>query len=272
MAAIVLSIMTIFNSTIYRKRLFYNFQIVFLPFEDISLNWFLNFVYQTSLAFIAGGFIYAYMSSAFLLMDHTCWGLDNMIFLVKKLQSEVQKTADDCKDESSVHINTVNAQLKTIVVESLRCINWWNKLQTQLELIFLMEFSVLSFFLCMFLFSMSSNPSSSVDSYLGIVLFLAQLFVYCWMGERVNVRIEKLVAEIYEIKWYLKKTSQRKDVLLLLVLAQNMKGFNGIFDEVNMETFKKVRKNVFTRFSKKAFFQVVEFTYKLFTVFRSIKK
>lgn len=75
---------------------------------------------------------------------------------------------------------------------------------------------------------------------MAMIAVLSQLFTYCWMGTRVNDRIEQVTAEIYDVKWYLMSTSQQKDILLILIMAENMKGFNGIFNEVNMETFKKV--------------------------------
>lgn len=63
----------------------------------------------------------------------------------------------------------------------------------------------------------------------GIVFILSQLSLYCWLGCRVVDRIEKLAAEVYDIKWYVMKPSQQKSIQLILLMAQNIKGFNGIF-------------------------------------------
>ena len=74
------------------------------------------------------------------------------------------------------------------------------------------------------------------------------------LGEQVLGRIGDLSAAIYDVNWYQMRVSDRKSIQLMLVMSQNLRGFNGIFNEVNMETFKTVcacEKNYFFVFSLK---------------------
>lgn len=218
-----------------QKQLLINFHIIFLPFDEISFNWLLNYLYQMVFDISAAIYLLAYISAVLLSMNHACWKLDNLILFVKRLQLSANALRN-----GTLNGRLVNRQIEDIVKESYQFMHWREKVQDFLELIFLIEFSCLSFIMCTISFALFGNPGTSFLIYMAMIAVLSQLFTYCWMGTRVNDRIEQLAAEIYDVKWYLMSTSQQKDILLILIMAENMKGFNGIFNEVNMETFKKV--------------------------------
>lgn len=85
-----------------------------------------------------------------------------------------------------------------------------------------------------------TDPFGSYAAYVLTLLPLLQLFFYCWIGSRVIVGIEKLSAAVYDFEWYTMPIRQQKDLLMILMRFQAAKGFNGVFHEVNMETFQKV--------------------------------
>lgn len=69
-----------------QKQLLINFHIIFLPFDEISFNWLLNYLYQMVLDISAAIYLLAYISAVLLSMNHACWKLDNLILFVKRLQ------------------------------------------------------------------------------------------------------------------------------------------------------------------------------------------
>lgn len=60
------------------------------------------------------------------------------------------------------------------------------------------------------------------------------------MGNHVIVRIGKLIAAIYNIKWYSFDVEHMKVIKMMLRASQNMQGFHGILKALSMETFQQV--------------------------------
>lgn len=119
--------------------------------------------------------------------------------------------------------------------------DWQEQAQDLLQPNFLIDFSPLSFVYGCCLYSIAISPFASLTIYIVMQIELCQLFVYCWMGNRLIVRIEKLQEALYNVKWYSMSLHRQKEIQVMLIMAQNLSGFNGIFNEVNMETFQSVR-------------------------------
>lgn len=45
---------------------------------------------------------------------------------------------------------------------------------------------------------------------------------------------------LYDIEWQEMEAKPQRDLQLILLMAQNVKGFDGIFKTVSLETFQKV--------------------------------
>lgn len=183
--------------------------------------------------------MFTYYGVVLLLMNHSCWGYDHLIILCNKLQDYLEET-EPC---SLLREKILRQHTKTIVKESCNVIDFRNQTQDLLKFNFLADFTVLSFIFCFCLHAIAANPLASLTVYVAIQIMLVQLFVYCWMGERLIKRIEELSVAVYDIKWYTMSVKNQKEVQIILALTQGMKGFNGIFNAVNMETFQKVRSN-----------------------------
>lgn len=210
----------------------FNFFIVAFPFEGISVNWLVNLIYQFCFAAIAASFLFFYYSVVLLLMNHSCWGLDSLIIHIEKLQS--------IDVEDNKHSVSREIQERVKIIATYKVIEWQNQAQDLLKFNFLLDFSLLSSIYCCCLYCLAADPFASLFPYMVVAILLSQLFILCLMGHRVIVRIEKLQAFVYGVKWYSMTAAMRREIQLILIMAQNLKGFNGIFNEVNMETFQSV--------------------------------
>lgn len=232
-------------------RLPMSFLITFLPFEEIfSLNWFLNYFFQFITCTFLGIFFFPFVSLTLIALNHSCWGIDILILMVQNFNEKIDYKIPK---DSLLRKEIIKKEVKGIVEMTFRVQTWRKKLQSLMEIIFFMDFSSLSFLFCICLYNISLNPWASQLIMIMCFIIFFQLFVYCWMGTRLITRIENLTIATYDINWHLLDVTQRKDFLKILMMAQNMKGFNGIFHSVNFETFKTVNFSFFYYNSIKLF-------------------
>lgn len=141
-------------------------------------------------------------------MSHSIWHVDILIFVVNDLETSKMEPA-------------MEQRLKTVVEMSCKTLEWLEEAGKVLKFSFLVEFSTLSFIYCMEFVIIASNFELRDASFvLDITEMMAQLFVYCRMGSRLIVRIEKLIDAVYATSWYTMRPSQRKDVLKILMMTQ----------------------------------------------------
>lgn len=215
-----------------------DFMIILLPIDEkYSLNWFLNYFYQLLLAILVCVFFYSYVALTLIFMNHSCWGIDISIQLIKELNDKIEYKIPK---NSLLRKKIIAKQVKLIVEMTYRVEEWRRKVQSLLSINFLVEFSVASFFLCLCIYKVSFNPFGSMFTIIFMYVVLCQLFVYCWMGSRVITRIQNLTSAVYDTEWYLLNLSQQKDLQNILTMAQNMRSYNGIFKSVSLDTFQKV--------------------------------
>lgn len=211
------------------------FYIVVLPFDGLSVNWALNYAYQfvdnlCSLVFFLG-----YYCLTLIFMNHSCWIVDAAISSAAKLGESLLQKEDNKKD--------VQRDLKIIIDQSMDIILWMNEARKILRFSFLFEFSLLSSILCMNIFTFISNPFESGFAMFLTVVAMSQLSVYCWMGSRVNTRIFLFSTAIYNIRWDKMEASLQKDLQMVLMMSQNIKGFDGVFKSVDLGSFQNVNED-----------------------------
>lgn len=209
---------------------------IFLPFDGFSIKWLVNFIQQVSLAYFVTNLIFAHFALVLILIDHSCWSLDNLVLSVKRLSH----FSDDHERGNHFHDVRMTKHLKEVIEKSMKAMEWKETAQEYLKFLILLEFSLLSFIICGCSYTILTDPSASPFAYNALPVMLSQLFIFCLCGTRVLKRFEQLFFQIYEVKWYLMNKKLRKGIQLILVMAQNMKAYNGIFYEMNMDTFIKV--------------------------------
>lgn len=216
-------------------RLPLQFYIVFLPFDGISVNWALNFAYQLIENMMAAFHFICYFSLSLILMHQSCWVIDCAGVIVKRLSSLFECEVD------GVDHKMVEQNLRDLIKSTLELIDWLNEGQRILQISFLTEITLLSSILCTCLFSFATNPQGSTFALVLTMFGLSQFFIYCWMGSWIQRQIEELQAAIYEVAWHEMTPSERKDLKMVLMMTQNIKGFHGIFKPIELPTFQRVR-------------------------------
>lgn len=206
-----------------------------LPFAGSFVNWLLNYLYQIYVSVFPSSFFYLYFSMTLIIMHHSCWGAEITLLLVQQL-GKVLEDEDDREAAKILRQVLVAKKLKKIIVMTYRMIDYRDRVQSLMQLSFITDFTMSSFLICMCLFTIKTGIFTAV-------LFptvLTQLFIYCWIGDRVIGQYEILAESLYGLRWYLMDTKQQKDLQLILLRVQAMKGFHGIFKTVSLETFQKV--------------------------------
>lgn len=243
------------------------FYIFFLPIDEISINWALNYAFQLIVEFFAVIFFLGYFCMSMILVNHSCWVLESSRFSIHEL-GEILMAEELDKD-------VVRAALKKVLDESLEIISWMNEARRILRMSFLAEITFLSSILCMGIFTFISSPKESIFPLIITTIVFTQLAVYCLMGSRVNRGIEKFQEMCYNLRWDRMKPTQQKDLQLVLVMTQHIKGFDALFKSVDLELFQNVKRTsivMIIEISNYFFRQVLEVTYTLITLLRTTNK
>lgn len=222
-----------------QNRLPFKFHIIGLPPDgSFSVNWVINFVVQSTAVIAYSTFVSAYLPMTMILMNHSCWVME-----------VVQDSVDELKimlDRSEVRmlpasdINQVKEKLKNIIESTCNFIEWQKQAQSLLKFSFFMDFTLLSAILCMSATSLTGKLSDFLSVGPILLVCISQLFVYCWIGSRVENRFQCLSDALFGMNWDRLHGTLRNDVKLILLLSQNLKSFNGIFKAVDLPTFQKV--------------------------------
>lgn len=244
--AFVLVAVVIFCNVMFSGKelpLLNDFSIVLLPFDSMSVNFFLNYFYQLLVTIFATLLFFLYFPLTLVFMNHSCWGIDSLILHVGRIGQTA--LIDNNKELTAEKRNEmrkefIDKQLESIVKMTYSVFEWKESVQRLLQVNFFLEFSLLSFIFCMCIYSLISSPFTSIFIVLLILNVLPQLFLSCWMGSRVVTRIDNLSVALYDCNWYTLTVSQQKSVKMILMMTQKMKGYHGIFKEVNLKTFQKV--------------------------------
>lgn len=196
-----------------------------ITLKNKFLEWTANYFFQSGIIFLYMVPCSKLFPLTFLLMNNSCWQIDQTILLLKNLSQT---------DNFTVIINSA-------VRGSYAALRWLKDTQQRLQFIFFVEFTIMAVTLCMNFVSVLIEPPGTAPIFIMSSVQLSQFFVICWLGQRVLDRIDDLSAAIYDVELYKMPVSDRKSIQLMLVMTQNLRGFNGIFNEVDMKTFLTVR-------------------------------
>lgn len=178
-------------------------------------------------------FLAIYWPVVWISMNHSCYLADLAIFHVNELDSILESEEPPQQLQQKV-----KEAIGRIVKSCSETVEWQKQAKNLFKFDFLLEFIMLSLINCLAALTMTSEVF--VGDVLNLLLSAFQLLVYSWMGSRVESRFEKLASSLYDIKWNLMKTRNQKDLQMILQMTQNIQGFDGIFDTVNLDTFRKV--------------------------------
>lgn len=237
-ASIIIDFGGFFNNS--RKNVLpLQYYILGLPVDRrISLNLLINFGYQLFSQLIVLIFFIAYAPMTIILMNHLCWRCDFAFELIEELEFFLKAAGSGLIYRN--YSEMFEEKLRKVINATYDIIEWQKQAQDLLVLSFLAEFSLLSVMLCMSVTSITSTLSDLVTAVPALLICTSQLFVYCWLGSRVKTRFDLLSNSLFGVNWERLHSHQRQDLKLILQMCQNLKSFNGIFDSVDLTTFKKV--------------------------------
>src|SRR5690349_20661588 len=109
-----------------------NFRIVFLTLDNNFLYWLINYVYQLILLGFFAIPVSSIFTLAFLLMNNTCWQIDQTIYTLELIER---------KNSSEM--------IKSAVKRTYMVLDWLNDVQTRVQFILFVEFSIMAIMLCM---------------------------------------------------------------------------------------------------------------------------
>jgi len=186
-------------------------------------------VFQIVIGYCA---IFLYDICALLILavpNHSCLMFEELTIMAQSLKKNPKDNLSEFED-----------QLKEFIERSQVVLKRHEEAKKYLQFQFFVEFSLLSFMIC---FSLYANLiENTAASFVVLILSTIQLFIFCGIGKRVNDRIEKLETAIYDLEWYSANVKQQKAIHFVLMRIQITKGYDGIFNQVNMQTFLQVRK------------------------------
>lgn len=209
-----------------------DYEIVFLPVKGSVCIWVVTYIYQFTVTCLGTVFLTFYWPMVPIVMNQSCWMVDSAILRVKKLEDSLSQKSSKFQQIT----------LKNAILSFVDIIEWQKKAQNLLKFDFLLEFTMLSFVICLAGFTVMTNDSdSSYHIFLHLVVSSRMLLTYCLVGSRVDKRFSKLAQLLYDVKWETLPVAQQKDIQMMLIMAQNIKKFHGIFEPVDLNTFQKVR-------------------------------
>lgn len=229
------------------------YYILGLPVDRrFSINLLINFAFQLFSQVNLLIFFVAYFPLTAIFMNHLCWLCDLALDSIRDLGNSLKDAETGDNSSSNVvsavtNLENFDKKLKKVVIETYDIIEWQKQAQNLLTFSFFTDFSLLSVVLCMSATSITSSFSDLITAVPAFFVCTSQLFVCCWLGSRIENRYETLAKTLFGLNWERLRGHQRRDIQLVMLMCQNLKGFNGIFKAVDLATFQKV----FKRFVKK---------------------
>lgn len=243
-----------------------NLYITLLPVNGVcSTSWAINYIFQLVTATFSTLFFLAYLPLTMLFMNHSRWTIETVSLAVKEL------------DELFINLQPIQEnQIESLIVKIsekiCKVIEYQHNAVELLKFIFFAEFCSLTAIFCMCLQAISTTLDESKNPLTAVLINLWQLFVYCWMGSRIERLVDSLTIAIYEVKWELLTRKQQKHWLLTLAICQNIRAYHGIFKRVDLKTFQNVSLClIFYSYLIFVFPQILEFSYSLSAFYRVAK-
>lgn len=212
-----------------------NCYIFFLP-PDHGHNWLVNYFYQGTVYTFEAVFFTSYLSMSLVLMDQSCCLVDSVLISLQKFE---QSFFDSLQESEQFH-KKIDDRLTEIVKMTWKTMNWQRNVQSLMKYSFLSEISLLSTVFCMTIFTLATNVAGSSVALLILISNFSQFFLYCWMGSEYSSRLEKLSNALFALNWDAMTPAHRRNLQLVILMTQKMRGFSGIFMQVNFGALTKV--------------------------------
>lgn len=255
----LVTVFSVFLVQTNKFRLPQTYIIIWLPFDEIySTNWILNYIFQFVTFLLGVSLFIIYSLLPFAVVNHSCFNLDELIAMTATLNQNPSATRTRLQTDA----------MNKFIARSQDIFEFHNESRSVLQFIFFLEFTVLSFLFCLSFYA--NIVAGSTLAFMLVPITLSHLFFLCFMGHRVEIRIEKLTFAIYDVEWYLKSLEQQKIINIMLVVIQNARNYHGIFNRVGMETFVAVVRSIYTDELFLLYqLQILQFGYSLLMLLRN---
>lgn len=219
-------------------KLMYNYNIVGLPDDFPIWVWAINYSQQIAMIYPVSFCYLVYTSLTMLIMNHSCYLVDSTLVYVEKLNDALNRGDDP--PSHPLQWLSINRNLKKVAEMVGDIVKWQSDGQHLLKPKFLIVFGMHYTSLCLFIISLVDNSAEAFTTLIFGSIALAEFFLFCWMGSRVATKIETLTATLHGINWDRMVPKHRKDLLLVLLMCQNIKPYDGVFQPVDLPTFQAV--------------------------------
>lgn len=220
-----------FVNVLLNRQLPMDYEIFFLPVKESVFNWIITYIYQFSVTCLGTLFLSFYWPMVLIVMNHSCWMVESAILHIKKVDVSL----------SQKNLQLQQVTLKDAIVSFADVIEWQKQARNLLKFDFLLEFSMLSFVICLAAFTvMTKDSDSSYHIFLQLLVSSRLLLYYSLAGSRVDKHFVKLQRSLYEVEWENLPVTEQNDFKLMLIMAQNIRKFHGIFEPVDLNTFQRV--------------------------------
>lgn len=203
-----------------------NFYLWFLPFDGYSWQWAVNYIFQLSTA-IASAYYLVYTPMTLILMRHSCLLAEVSLLQVMELKT-VMKIDRNVRESFKNTIDSVEYVLK-----------WQSSARDLLRISFFTELTILSVSFCLCIHTLTASMTDALYAFGPLSANLVQLYVCCWIGTEFKSLFEKLCFELYSSNWNDLEANVQRDLQMVLVMGQNVKGFNAVYTEINLNLLQK---------------------------------
>lgn len=223
-----------------KTRLPLDFYIPFLPVDGFSVNWGINYIYQLIIMLASIPIVNAHVGLTILVISHACFKIDTALISLKRFSDSFEDNAMHFKYWRIWNHSVIKSRMKRFVDETNDIIEYTKMAQKFIALPNCADTLIISFMICTSAYAARHNWLASVVCVLMIVSAIAQLALYNFAGLIMLNKVEELVFSVYDTPWYNLHYKRQKDIFFILLVLQNMKGLNSIFNNLCNATFYQV--------------------------------
>lgn len=248
LASIVIFLIPAFN--INQKRLPLNFNIFFLPVEHSLLNWWTNYIFQFILLTSASFTFNCHFTTTILVISHICFKIDTTLISVKRFG---ESFADNFM--RNFNHSDIKSRMVRVFDETNDVVEFTKMAQRFIAIPNLVDTIIICFTICTSLFVTGNNWLASIYCLVLIFMAVVQLAMYNIAGQIMINKLEALELSVYDTPWYNLHYKERKDILFILLVTQQLKGLKGVFYNLCNETFYQVNTYLEKIFIKLCFYR-----------------
>lgn len=218
-----------------------NVELSFLPIENSSVGWWINYAYQFTLLMAALFIFNAYIGVTILVISHACFKVDTAMISVKRWGNSFKENTKNIKYWRIWNHSVIENRMKRVVDETNDIIEYTKMAQKLIAMPNFLDNLIVCFAICVTIYSILNDWKSSLASLVYFVLTFSQLALYNIAGQIIINKMNSLSFSVYDTPWYNLSYKKRKDIMSVLLATQNMNGLKGIFSNLCNATFYQVR-------------------------------